>query len=498
MPGVLVPSVQRAIPTVVAVLLMLCTTAVGKTIYVGDDGQADFVSIQAGIDAANGGDAVLVARGEYIITEPISFRGKGITVRSEAGPDETTIRMGTPVDPQRGSVVVFENSETANTVLDGFRITEGKGSYLDDWRGGGILFNAASGTVRNCTIVKNTTKWGGGIYCFQPCSPSLIDCTISENTAELGFGGGILSNAGASLGVTNCIIRDNSATGSAYGTGGGGGVCCWGESSMTMTHCTIVGNSAGNTGGGIASGQDASVTLIHCVILGNTGQQWCGGVAGWGGASVIVSNCTLAGNSGGTSGGALGCYNMSSATVTNSILWGNTAGRGSEIYLDQAPADISVSYSNVAAGRAGVGVDGGILNWGEGNIEVDPCFADPDGGDYHLKSQAGRWDPISQTWVRDKVTSPCIDRGDSDSDWSAELWPHGEYVNMGAYGGTRQASMSLSDAGHICDPVNMANDVPIDTDLHWKSDELVVKHDVYFGTSFEDVNNADITNPLTL
>jgi len=113
-----------------------------------------------------------------------------------------------------------------------------------------------------------------------------------------------------------------------------------------------------------------------------------------------------------------------------------------------------------------------------------------------LKSQAGRWDLQSQTWVHDDVTSPCIDRGDPHLDWNAELWPHGQYINMGAYGGTPQASLSLSDAGHISEPVNMAHDVPIDTDLHWKSDELAVKYNLYFGTSFEDVNDAHIADPL--
>ena len=81
-----------------------------------------------------------------------------------------------------------------------------------------------------------------------------------------------------------------------------------------------------------------------------------------------------------------------------------------------------------------------------GHIDLDPFFADVNNGDCHLKSEAGRWDPIGQSWVQDAVTSPCIDTGDPDSDWTAELWPHGKRMNMGAYGGTPQASMSLSDS----------------------------------------------------
>ena len=38
-----------------------------------------------------------------------------------------------------------------------------------------------------------------------------------------------------------------------------------------------------------------------------------------------------------------------------------------------------------------------------------------------------------------------------NSNWTEELWPHGKRINMGAYGGTSQASMSLSNAGNIAD-----------------------------------------------
>jgi len=39
--------------------------------------------------------------------------------------------------------------------------------------------------------------------------------------------------------------------------------------------------------------------------------------------------------------------------------------------------------------------------------------------------------------------SPCIDTGDpSDTDWQNELLPNGSRINMGAYGGTPEASMS--------------------------------------------------------
>jgi hypothetical protein len=116
-----------------------------------------------------------------------------------------------------------------------------------------------------------------------------------------------------------------------------------------------------------------------------------------------------------------------------------------------------------------------------GNIDANPCFAklgywadindpniivepdDPNAvwidGDYHLKSEAGRWDPISESWVLDAVTSPCIDRGDPDSPVGEEPDPNGGIVNMGAYGGTQQASMSIGWP----QPLIL---------VHWKLDEI--------------------------
>ena len=131
---------------IITIVLIGINLANGATIAVGPGAGYDFETIQAGIDAAVDGDTVLVAAGEYIITEPITFQGKAITVQSEARADETTIRMGTPADTRRGSVVIFENNETETSVLDGFTLTGGKGCWVaseDKWLGGGIYFDAS-------------------------------------------------------------------------------------------------------------------------------------------------------------------------------------------------------------------------------------------------------------------------------------------------------------------------------------------------------------------
>src|SRR5262249_2799980 len=85
-------------------------------------------TIQAGIDAANAGDTVLVGPGAY--AENINFRGKAITVTSSAGP-ATTIIDGSA----KGPVVTFNSGEATSSKLSGFTIQNG---FQNGLSGGGI------------------------------------------------------------------------------------------------------------------------------------------------------------------------------------------------------------------------------------------------------------------------------------------------------------------------------------------------------------------------
>jgi hypothetical protein len=144
-------------------------------------------------------------------------------------------------------------------------------------------------------------------------------------------------------------------------------------------------------------------------------------------------------------------YSSSSPTVSNCILWGNTAASdGNEIALVFS-STIDVNYCDIKDGNDGIYNDGtGTVNWGPGNINCDPYFADPCNNDYHLQSQAGRWDPNSQNWVTDSTSSPCIDAGNPGYPPDAEPLPNGNRINMGAYGGTSQASKSPESSPESC------------------------------------------------
>ncbi|MFC1634259.1 right-handed parallel beta-helix repeat-containing protein [Planctomycetota bacterium] len=480
-----------------ALLLAMAGLAQAATITVGPGADYDFNAIQAGIDAAVDGDTMLVTPAEYVITESIAFRGKAITVKSEAGPDETTIRMSPPRGSRGSSVVIFENGETTESVLEGFTITGGTGSWVSAvsaYAGGGIYFNASSGTLRNCVVVKNKADVGGGggvSACFG-ASPFLTNCIFMENSAT--WGGGVHCWNGCSIVLTNCIIAENSADES------GGGVYCYDNSSVTLTNCEIMSNTATIWGGGLYVGH-GSATLTNCLIARNSGLQLGGGgiVSSYPDTSLSVRNCTIWGNSGGFScppghelwGGGGVLSRNASATVTNSIVWGNTSPVGSEISVVEAPSTLTIAYSNLGGGQTGVNVEGGSpLDWGPGNIDADPLFArlgymddkgtsDPSDdvwveGDFHLKSQAGRWDSNNQTWVQDGVTSPCIDAGDPMSPIGWECFPNGGFVNMGAYAGTPEASKTYFDQP-ICETI-VAGDINGDGQVNRADLEIMALH----------------------
>ena len=112
-----------------------------------------------------------------------------------------------------------------------------------------------------------------------------------------------------------------------------------------------------------------------------------------------------------------------------------------------------ISYTNMTMLCPGIGntnVDPGFyLNgyWADMNdisVSVDPFDSSAVWieGDYHLTSEVGRWDALFRNWVTDAYSSRLIDAGDPNSDWSDEPLPSGERINMGAYGGTNQASLS--------------------------------------------------------
>lgn len=397
----------------------------------------DYSTIQAAIDAASSGDVVEVASGTYHGpgNRDLDFKGKSITVRSEDGPASTTINC----DGEGHRGFYFHSGEAAGSVLRGFTISGGSmtdGSLPSDggpWNpsskhpvGGGIFCESSSPRIIDCRIRRCSARLGGAIGAVNS-NPEIIDCTIDSCDAagNDGFGAGIGLVRGSRSTIIDCTIRNNSAS---YNSLGAGLFCS--QSSAALGNCNITGNSAqgSSKGGGIyVGGSSSRMTLEQCIVAHNTAEAGAGIYAS-APEYLRMINCTIANNnlSDGPAGGGIHAVG-GIISIRNCIIWYNG---GQAISLVSSSSG-GVSYSDVEGGFSG-----------PGNISADPKFASADSGDYHLQSRNGHYSS-SGNWVIDYSHSPCIDAGDPQDPVGSEPFPNSKRINMGAYGGTHEASKSI-------------------------------------------------------
>jgi hypothetical protein len=190
-------SIGTFAPLVVALLILLPLTAPAATIRV----PADQPSIQQAIDAATNGDLVLVSPGTYL--ENIDYHGKGITIQSAGGPEQTILDGN-----HHGTVVTFNTQEGAQSVLSGFTIRYGSASY-----GGGVrLTFGTSPTITNNIFSENIQLVGGNGAAISGngSSPVIDRNTFLANVCDEQFSAGVVcfANNSSPL-IINNIFKDN-------------------------------------------------------------------------------------------------------------------------------------------------------------------------------------------------------------------------------------------------------------------------------------------------
>ena len=294
----------------------------------------------------------------------------------------------------------------------------------------GCLGGGAYGgrTVSACDFIGNTAgENGGGMH----GGDTITGCRFTNNAAGVDGGGMVCSGT-----ITDCLFTSNTAA------EGGGGL----YGSGTITDCVFTSNVAGGDGGGILLGSYAT-TLAGVAFTGNRADRGGGMYQPESRYLVSVAHAVFSGNRAGASAGAVYIETSAWVDLVNSILWANEAPTDPEIHLEDT-SDLDVSYSDVQGGFPGTG-----------NLDIAPLFADPGhwddnatpgdpeddtwvDGDYHLKSTNGRYNPSTGLWEIDAEHSPCIDAADPLSPYDAEPLPNGLRANMGAYGGTDEASKS--------------------------------------------------------
>jgi hypothetical protein len=228
------------------------------------------------------------------------------------------------------------------------------------------------------------------------------------------------------------------------------------QTHATISNCVIQGNAV--TCGDVIGCFDGLIN--NCLIVDNgriTCMCICPAINNCHG---LIRNCTIECS---LAGPAIIVGANGVTRIENCILTGGWTEVLPQINVEPGgTAFVSYSYLHDLQGEQGI-------SWGHGNITGnDPCFVrigywdlngTPDDpyddvffpGDYHLQSEAGRWDSNSSQWTCDSATSLCVDAGNPGYYISSEPLPNGNRINMGAFGGTASASKSPAKWRSIAD-----------------------------------------------
>ena len=427
-------------------------------------------TIQEGVDAAVDGDTVLLSEGTYTGTGNfnIRFYGKSISIKSSGGAENCIVDCQGEGDGFRANSGVSGNTIT----LDGLTV---KNASSD---GVGLLATSSNVIVLNCFFIGNL---GGAVHCqlnssFTNCTftsnsggavnnwshdyfmSSFVSCTFNSND-----GGAVNYETYTSFdsSFSNCTFESNrSSLGGAvnymnYSDGS--------SPSSSFSNCVFTRNESTNSGGAVRFfsqiwSSDFNSSFTNCVFASNKAAK-NGGAINVSPNSVtfhsVITNCTFTSNEAAENGGAI-CFSGDyiNEIVRNCILWNNVSPNDSEIYDNDG--SVQITYSDIKGGYEG-----------EGNIDLDPFFIYPSGGDFRLL-----------------YNSPCIDSGTPENapinDLNGNLRPMLSGYDMGAYE-VQNISEGLTIDAFVTEPTT--GGVPLTVDFtciaHDTNDSITEYHWVF-------------------
>ncbi len=378
-----------------------CDGRTDNRIFLGEDEEDLFSTVQAAVDAAQDGDTIhLACPGVY--KGNVGVSGKSLTVQGGARWDETVLEGdGT------GSTVQVQDA--ASLTLEALTITGGASVA-----GGGISVVSSSLFLHRVIVEDNEADLGGGI--------DAGDAVVHLDTVRLTgnqalFGGGVHA-AASSLEVTNTLLQGNDGA-----EGYGGGMQLTQGSTATLQNVRLAHNSA-NWGGAIHL-DDSTLTLENVLVDHNTASA--GGGLHATGSTLVARNSVLAYNVSLSAGGG-GYFSDLFADLESVVAAYNDA--------VQAGANLHVDASTVSTahdcffGTDGPGLSG--MTASDTDLTSAPGFLSE--SDYHLADtsplvNAGpdtqdRTDPDGSRNDVGVFGGPLADHWDLDADgWPAYFWP---------------------------------------------------------------------------
>ena len=169
----------------------------------------------------------------------------------------------------------------------------------------GGTVNVAAGTYTETTMItldKAVTLTG------DSTTSTIVDGSNSHRLFDIA--------SGKTIEMNYLTIRNGNANNGDGNGNDGGGINNWGT--LTLSNCTISGNSATILGGGINNA--GTLTLNNCTVSGNNANEG-GGIRNNG--TLTLNNTTVSNNTSSTTGGGIEKYGT--LTLNNSLVVGNTS-----------------------------------------------------------------------------------------------------------------------------------------------------------------------------
>jgi hypothetical protein len=343
----------------------------------------DYEHIQDAIIAASDGDTILVADGTFYENlnlygrKPFSLVSNFFMDGDTNHINNTIINGSQSLNPDVGTVVTFGLADST-TILCGFTITGGTGTYLGPFRGGGGIAMEGGKLLNNHIeyneIIYDYWATGGGILIGNPDNlrwTVLRGNRISHNkvisNTDEGDGGGV--DCWAYMVMEDNEVSWNEASGAYRGDGGGVRVRGdFGPIEVIIHHNNISHNKASSISattdmvltGGLSVFDNCSATISNNTISYN---ELVMDNTHWGyGPGVLIDklipddlvfeNNIIEGNTFTgrlVNGGGLSIY-QSSGLFQNNIIKDNKGSNGGGIYVT-TPTDTVVFINNTISGN---------------------------------------------------------------------------------------------------------------------------------------------------
>ena len=318
------------------------------------------------VNAAGGGTISFASAvtGTIQLGEALPNLSSNLAVQGP-GPDRLEVRRNGGGDYR---IFRIDNgtSQGPNVRLTGLTLSNGQAPFLTfpNDSGGGVLNDRGRLFVKNCALVGNRTfnsgsDAGGGILNYEGMLV-VEESTFAGNQAT--HGGGIANVRGTS-GIGLVVVRRSVLGGNTAAGGNGGGIFNEATASgtmaqLTLTNCTLSGNSA--TSAGLFGGAGGAIY--------NSGQTS-------GEARTELEDCTISSNNAPSAGGIYNRNFSAAALVTlrNTVLRAGTIG-ANFINADGTFLSLGHNLSNDAAAGSDESGPGGYLNHASDIRNTDPVL----------------------------------------------------------------------------------------------------------------------------